>query len=68
MGFFSDDDNQEYDYKRLRSDLANDYGAMGATFLGGLGFVNMMETEDASNEELLRMARREGYNLNRYKK
>ena len=68
MGFLSDDDDQEYDYKRLRKDLANDYGAMGATFLGGLGFVNMMEAESASNEELLRMARREGYNLNKYKK
>ena len=39
MGFLSDDDDQEYDYKRLRKDLANDYGA-----------------------------RREGYNLNKYKK
>ena len=66
MGFFSDDD--EYDYDKLRNDLVNDYGAMGATFLGGLGFVNMMEAQDASEEELLKMARREGYNMNRYKK
>lgn len=66
MGFFSNDD--DYDYKRLRKDLSNDFGAMGATFLGGLGFVQMMEAESASNEELLKMARREGYNLNRYKK
>lgn len=62
------DDDQDYDYERLRKDLANDYGAMGASFLGGLGFVNMMEAEDASHEELLKMAKREGYNLNRYKK
>ena len=68
MGFFSDDDNQDYDYDKLRNDLVNDYGAMGATFLGGLGFVNMMEAQDASEEELLKMARREGYNMNRYKK
>ena len=66
MGFFSDDD--EYDYDKLRNDLVNDYGAMGATFLGGLGFVNMMEAQDASEEELLKMAKREGYNMNRYKK
>ena len=68
MGFFSDDDEDEYDYDKLRNDLVNDFGAMGATFLGGLGFVNMMEAQDADNEELLKMARREGYNMNRYKK
>jgi hypothetical protein len=51
MGLFSND-NDEYDYERLRKDLANDYGAMGATFLGGLGFVNMMEAEVASVEEI----------------
>ena len=62
------DDNQEYDYERLRKDLANDYGAMGATFLGDLGFVNMLEAEGADNEELLKMAKREGYDLNKYKK
>lgn len=65
---FNDNDNEEYDYKRLRKDLSNDFGAMGATFLGGLGFVQMMEAESASNEELLKMARREGYNLDRYRK
>ena len=64
FGLFGDD----YDYERLRKDLANDFGAMGATFLGGLGFVQMMEVEDASEEELLRIARREGYDLERYKK
>ena len=65
---FLDDNNQEYDYKRLRNDLAKDYRAMGVTFLGGLGFVNMMEAENARNEELLRMAKSEGYNLSKYKK
>lgn len=65
---FNDNDNEEYDYKRLRRDLSNDFGAMGATFLGGLGFVQMMEAESASNEELLKMAKREGYNLDRYRK
>ena len=66
--FWDDDNNQDYDYDKLRKDLVNDFGAMGATFLSGLGFVNMMEAEDASEEELLKMAKREGYNLNRYKK
>lgn len=66
--FGSNDNEEEYDYKRLRKDLSNDFGAMGATFLGGLGFVQMMEAEGASNEELLRIAKREGFDLNKYKK
>ncbi len=65
---FGFNDDKDYDYDRLRKDLSNDFGAMGATFLGGLGFVQMMEAESASNEELLKMARREGYNLDRYRK
>ena len=65
---FDDKTNSEYDYKRLRRDLENEYGAQGAAFSGGFGFVQMMEASDASNEELLRMAKREGFNLNKYKK
>ena len=65
MGLFS---NEDYDYKRLRKDLSNEFGAMGATFLGGLGFVQMMEVENASNEELLKIAKREGFDLKKYKK
>lgn len=65
---FEDNAKSEYDFKRLRRDLENKYGAQGAAFSGGFGFVQMMEASDASNEELLKMAKREGINLNKYRK
>ena len=67
FGLF-DDDNKEYDYKRLRRNLADEFGAQGAAFSGGFGFMEMMEASSTSNEELLKMARREGFNLDKYKK
>lgn len=39
-----------------------------AAYSGGLGFLDMCDAEDASNEQLLQMAKREGFNLNKYKK
>jgi len=72
MGLFGDIfDNQSqgsYDFKRLRRDLENEYAAQSATFSGGFGFGQMMDVSRASNEELLRMAKKEGFNLNRYRK
>ena len=69
MGLFSHSiDNGDYDYDRLRRDLVDEFGAQSAAFSGGLGFLEMCDAEDASNEQLLEMARREGINLNRYKK
>lgn len=35
---------------------------------GGLGFLDMCDAEDASKEQLLEMAKREGFNLNKYRK
>ena len=67
MGLF-DDLDQEYDYKRLRRDLADEFGAQGAAFSGGFGFSQMMDVESASNEELLKMAKREGFDFNKYRK
>ena len=67
FGFF-DDDNREYDYNRLRKDLENEYAAQSATFSGGFGFCEMLDVKRASNEELLIMAKREGLNLNKYKR
>ncbi|MBP5495452.1 MAG: hypothetical protein J6X97_10170 [Lachnospiraceae bacterium] len=57
-----------YDYKRLRRDLENEYAAQSATFSGGFGFCQMMDASSASDKELLKMAKREGLNLNKYKK
>jgi hypothetical protein len=33
-----------------------------------LGFLDMCDAEDASNEQLLQVARREGFNLSKYRK
>ena len=68
-GLFEDEKPQgNYDYKRLRRDLENEYAAQSATFSGGFGFCQMMDASSASDEELLKMAKREGMNLNKYKK
>ncbi len=67
FGIF-DDDNRDYDYNRLRKDLENEYAAQSATFSGGFGFCQMLDVQKASNEELLKMAKREGLNLNKYKR
>lgn len=69
MGWFWDDDsNKDYDYKRLRKDLENEYAIQSASFSGGFGFLEMMEVSDASNEKLLKMAKKAGFNLNKYRK
>ena len=61
-------DDGDYDYNRLRRDLVNEYGAQSVVYSGGLGFLDMCDAEDASNEQLLQMTKREGFNLNKYKK
>ena len=61
-------DDGDYDYNRLRRDLVNEYGAQSAAYSGGLGFLDMCDAEDASKEQLLEMAKREGVNLNKYRK
>ena len=66
--FFRSNDNDDYDFDRLRRDLVDEYGIQSVSFSGGLGFLDMCDAEDASNEQLLEMARREGFNLNKYKK
>lgn len=73
MGFFSDlfsdpAPSGDYDYKRLRRDLENEYAAQSASFSGGFGFCEMLDASSASNEQLLKMAKKEGFNLNKYKK
>ena len=70
MGLFSSGSNDvgDYDFDRLRRDLVDDFGAQSTAFSGGFGFLEMCDAEDASNEQLLEMARREGFNLNKYKR
>ena len=59
FGLFDSNNPQDYDIKRLRKDLANEYGCQGAAFSGGLGFMEMMEVESASPEKLRRWQSRE---------
>ncbi len=71
MGLFFNSkstDSEEYDYNRLRRDLVNEYGAQSAAYSGGLGFLDMCDAEDVSNEQLIQMAKREGFNLSKYRK
>lgn len=70
MGLFfhSSNDSGDYDFDRLRRDLVDEYAVQSAAYSGGLGFLDMCDAEDASNEQLLEMARREGIILNKYKK
>ena len=65
---FSNDDNKNYDYDRLRRDLENEFGCQGAAFSGGFGFMRMMDASTASEKDLLKMAKQEGFNLKRYEK
>lgn len=70
MGFFfhSNNDDGNYDFDRLRRDLVDEYAVQSTVFSSGLGFFDMCDAEDASNEQLLEMAKREGFNLNKYKR
>ena len=64
---FWDNQDTDYDYKRLRKDLENEYGAQGAAFSGGFGFMQMMEASTASEDELVEMAKDLGFDLGRYR-
>ena len=70
MGFFfnSSNNNEDIDFESLRADLIDEYGAQMASFSGGLGFCDMFDAEDASNDELFAMAKREGIDLRKYRK
>ena len=58
---------EDIDYDKLRSDLIDEYGAQMSSFSGGLGFCDMCDAEDASNDELITMAKREGIDLRKYR-
>ena len=70
MGLFShsSSNNDDIDYKRLRNDLMDEYGAQMAAQSGGLGFLDMCDAQNASEQQLLEMAKREGFNLSKYRK
>lgn len=70
MGLFSHNSNSngDIDFKRLRNYLMDEYGAQMAAYSGGLGFLDMCDAQNASEQQLLEMAKREGLNLNKYRK
>ena len=69
MGWlFDDNSNANYDYNRLRKDIENEFAIQSATFSGGFGFSQMLDVSRASNEQLIKIAKQQGFNLNKYKK
>lgn len=59
--------NQDIDYEKLRRDLKDYYGT--AMFAGfGATMMDLSKIENASYEELLRIADKEGLNLSKYVK
>ena len=63
-----DENDQNYDFDALRKDMIEE--SCGAFFMGGFGGAAMEadKIRDASDEELLRMAERNGIHINRYRK
>ena len=55
---------RDIDFGRLREDLMNEYGAQMVTFAGTMGYSDMCDVQNAFNEELLKMAQKENFNLN----
>lgn len=71
MGLFfkrNDDEDDEYDLKRLRKDLEMEYLLQAESFSGDFGLFQMFDASDASKEELLKIAKREHINLEKYRK
>lgn len=70
MGLFNlfGDERENYDFKRLRRDLEDEYAIQSASFSGGFGFIQMMGVSSTSDDEVITMAKREGFNLKKYKK
>lgn len=60
--------DEDYNYEDLRRDLVDTFGAQSAVFSGGFGFLEMCDAEDASNEQLLEMAIKEGFDIDKYRK
>ncbi len=54
------------DFEWLRNDLMNEYGAQMVAATGLMGFSDMCEAKNASEEELIEIANREGISLEQY--
>lgn len=59
--------DQRINYEKLRSDLKEYYGS--AMFAGfGVAMMDLSKIDNASDEELLSIANKEGLNLDKYVK
>ena len=65
---WDDEINDDYDFKRLRKYLETEYMIQGIGFTGDFGLFEMLEASGASNEELIKMAKREHIDLEKYRK
>lgn len=69
MGLLSGNKSEgNIDFNRLREDLMDEYGAQMVTFTGVMGYSDMCDAQRASEDELLKMAQREGFNLDKYRR
>ena len=69
MGLFSHKSNSgNIDFNRLREDLMDEYGAQMVSFTGAMGYSDMCDAQAASEDELLEMVRKEGINIEKYRR
>lgn len=56
------------DYDKLREDLKND--SLGAFFVGGFGgaLIKSFDLDDATDDELIKIARERGIDIEKYRK
>ncbi len=60
--------NRNIDFDRLREDLMEEYAAQMVTVTGAMGYSDMCDVQQASEDQLLEMARKERFNLDKYLK
>ena len=56
------------DFERLRKDLMDEFGAQMVTITGAMGYSDMCDTQNATEDQLLEIAKREGINIGKYRK
>ena len=67
MGILFMEINMDIDYEKLRSDLIDYYGT--ALSLGfGMAIIELSKLENASNKELVEIAKKNGFDLIEYEK
>lgn len=60
-------DSGNIDYERLRRDLVKEFLDQAVEFSGDLGALDALEADEASHDYLLRIAQREGIDIDKYR-